>query len=59
MLVHLLRVANSQHLNNQNKYLAMKLHHFLSHVKPGSIIRVVTKCDMKLMLTDTFTKPIV
>ena len=46
-----LLLANSQHLNNRNKYLAVKLHHFWSHVKPG-IIEVV-KCDTKLMLADT------
>jgi hypothetical protein len=32
-----LLLANSQHLNNRNKYLAVKLHHFWSHVKPGII----------------------
>jgi hypothetical protein len=52
-----LLLANSQHLNNRNKYLAVKLHHFWSHVKPG-VIEVV-KCDTKLMLADTFTKPLV
>jgi hypothetical protein len=52
-----LLLANSQHLNNRNKYLAVKLHHFWSHVKPG-IIEVV-KCDTKLMLADPFTKPLV
>ena len=52
-----LLLANSQHLNNQNKYLAVKLHHFWSHVKPG-VIEVV-KCDTKLMLADPFTKPLV
>jgi hypothetical protein len=52
-----LLLANSQHLNNRNKYLAVKLHHFWSHVKPG-IIDVV-KCDTRLMLADPFTKPLV
>jgi hypothetical protein len=52
-----LLLANSQHLNNQNKYLAVKLYHFWSHVKPG-VIEVV-KCDTKLMLADPFTKPLV
>jgi hypothetical protein len=52
-----LLLANSQHLNNRNKYLAVKLHHFWSHVKPG-VIEVV-KCDTKLMLADPFTKPLV
>jgi len=52
-----LLLANSQHLNNRNKYLAVKLHHFWSHVKPG-LIHVI-KCDTKLMLADTFTKPLV
>ena len=49
-----LLLANSQHLNNRNKYLAAKLDHFWSHVKPG-VVKVV-KCDTKLMLADTFTK---
>jgi hypothetical protein len=52
-----LLLANSQHLNNRNKYLAVKLHHFWTHVKPG-IIEVV-KCDTKVMLADPFTKPLV
>ena len=52
-----LLLANSQHLNNRNKYLAVKLHHFWSHAKPG-VIEVV-KCDTKLMLADNFTKPLV
>jgi hypothetical protein len=52
-----LLLANSQHLNNRNKYLAVKLHHFWSHVKPG-VIKVV-KCNTKLMLADPFTKPLV
>jgi hypothetical protein len=52
-----LLLANSQHLNNRNKYLAVKLHHFWLHVKPG-VIEVV-KCDTKLMLADPFTKPLV
>ena len=51
-----LLLANSQYLNSRNKYLAVKLHHFWSHVKPG-VIEVV-KCDTKLMLLDTFTKPL-
>jgi hypothetical protein len=53
----LLLLANSQHLNNHNKYLVVKLHHFWLHAKPG-IIEVV-KCDTKLMLADPFTKPLV
>jgi hypothetical protein len=52
-----LLLANSHHLNNRNKYLCVKLHHFWSHVKPG-VIEVV-KCDTKLMLADPFTKPLV
>jgi transposase InsO family protein len=52
-----LLLANSQHLNNRNKYLAVKLHHFWSHVKPG-IIEVV-KCDTKEMIADHLTKPLV
>ena len=52
-----LLLANAQHLNNRNKYLAVKLHHFWSHVKPG-VIEVV-KCDTRLMLADPFTKPLV
>ena len=52
-----LLLANSQHLNNQNKCLAAKLHHFWSHVKPGIIW--VVKCDTKLMLADAFAKPLV
>ena len=32
-----LLLANFQHLNNQNKYLAVKLHHFGSHMKSGVI----------------------
>ena len=52
-----LLLANSQHLNNRNKYLAVKLHHFWSFVKPG-VIEVV-KCDTSLMLADPFTKPLV
>jgi non-ribosomal peptide synthetase component E (peptide arylation enzyme) len=52
-----LLLANTQHLNNRNKYLAVKLHHFWSHVSPG-IIEVVY-CDTKLMLADPFTKPLV
>ena len=52
-----LLLANSQHLNNQNKYRAVKLHHILFHVKPG-VIEVV-KCNSKLMLADTFTKTFV
>jgi hypothetical protein len=52
-----LLLANSQHLNNRNKYLAVKLHHFWSFVKPG-VIEVV-KCDASLMLVDPFTKPLV
>ena len=52
-----LLLANSQHLNNRNKYLAVKLHHFWSFVVPG-VIEVV-KCDTKLMLADPFTKPLV
>jgi hypothetical protein len=39
-------LANAHHLNNRNKYIAVKLHHFWSHVKPG-VIEVV-KCDTKL-----------
>jgi hypothetical protein len=38
-----LLLANSQHLNNRKKHLAVKLHHFWSFVKPG-VIEVV-KCD--------------
>jgi hypothetical protein len=53
-----LLLANAQHLNNRNKYLAVKYHHFWSHVKPGGEIEVV-KCDTKLMLADAFTKPLV
>ena len=52
-----LLLANSQHLNNRNKYLAVKLHHFWSHVKPG-VIEVV-KCDTKEMIADHLTKPLV
>ena len=52
-----LLLASSQHLNNRNKYLAVKLHHFWSRAKPGAI--EVVKCDTKLMLVDTFTKPFV
>jgi hypothetical protein len=52
-----LLLANNQHLNNRNKYLAVKLHHFWSHVTPGVIEMV--KCDTKLMLADPFTKPLV
>jgi hypothetical protein len=32
-----LLLANSQHLKNRNKCLAVKLHHFWSHVKLGVI----------------------
>ena len=53
-----LLLANSQHLNHQNKHLAAKLHHFWSHVKPG-VIEVVKQCDMKLMLVNALTKPLV
>ena len=53
-----LLLANFQHLNNQNKYLAVKLHHFWSHMKPG-VIEVVNKWDTKLMLTDALTKLLV
>ena len=52
-----LLLANSQHLNNRNKYLNVKLHHFWSHVKPG-VIEVV-KCDTKEMIADHLTKPLV
>ena len=52
-----LLLANEQHLNNRNKYLAVKLHHFWSYVKPG-VIEVV-KCATQFMLADTFTKPLV
>ena len=52
-----LLLANVQHLNNRNKYLAVKWHHFWSHVKPGVIEAI--KCDTKLMLADAFTKPLV
>jgi transposase InsO family protein len=51
-----LLLANSQHLNNRNKYLSVKLHHFWSFVKPG-VIEVV-RCDTTLMLADPFTKPL-
>jgi hypothetical protein len=51
-----LLLANSQHLNNRNKYLAVKLHHFWSHVKPG-VIEVVY-CDTKEMIADHLTKPL-
>ena len=52
-----LLLANSQHLNNRNKYLAVKLHHFWSRAK--LVVIEVVKCDSKLMLADTFTKPLV
>jgi hypothetical protein len=52
-----LLLANSQHLNNRNKCLAAKLHHFWSFVKPG-VIEVI-RCDTRLMLADPFTKPLV
>jgi hypothetical protein len=52
-----LLLANNQHLNNRNKYLAVKLHHFWSFVKPG-VIEVV-RCETRLMLADPFTKPLV
>jgi hypothetical protein len=52
-----LLLANSQHLNNRNKCLAVKLHHFWSFVKPG-VIEVV-KCETSLMLADPCTKPLV
>jgi transposase InsO family protein len=51
-----LLLANSQHLNNRNKYLAVKMHHFWSFVKPG-IIEVI-RCATDLMLADPFTKPL-
>jgi hypothetical protein len=51
-----LLLANSQHLNNRNKYLAVKMHHFWSFVKPG-IIEVI-RCETALMLADPFTKPL-
>jgi hypothetical protein len=49
-----LLLANAQHLNNRNKYLSVKLHHFWSHVQPG-VIEVV-KCATELMLADPLTK---
>jgi hypothetical protein len=49
-----LLLANSQHLTSRNKYLAVKLHHFWSHMKPG-IIEVV-KVDTAQQVADLLTK---
>jgi hypothetical protein len=49
-----LLLANSQHLTACNKYFAVKLHHFWSHVKPG-IIEVV-KVDTAQQVADLLTK---
>jgi hypothetical protein len=49
-----LLLANTQHLTSRNKYLAVKLHHFWSHVKPG-VIEVV-KVDTAQQVTDLLTK---
>jgi hypothetical protein len=51
-----LLLVNAQHLNNRNKCLAVKMHHFWSSVKPG-IIEVI-RCETALMLADPFTKPL-
>jgi predicted RNA binding protein YcfA (HicA-like mRNA interferase family) len=49
-----LLLANTQHLISCNKYLAVKLHHFWSHVKPG-VIEVV-KVDTAQQVADLLTK---
>jgi hypothetical protein len=49
-----LLLANLQHLTNGNKYLAIKLHHFWSHVKAGEI--EVLKVETALQLADLLTK---